>query len=461
MPGVELRYGNATTSLNWTHLFSNRVFSTFTGTYSRYDSNPIFTIAATRFDRPLTLTDVSLKGDLEVAAGESHRLRGGFWAGNFNLRLSRSFNDETNFRARIQAPYVQAYAQDRWTPSPQVSIDGGLRASYFRDGHYLRLEPRINAEWRPVQRLRLQAGYGRYNQFLTLISTEIFTGADLWLTAADGVPPSFGDQFVSGIKFDIAPRLRLDVEGYYRTMRDLFELDPYIQDPAGLSYAENFRFGDGYATGIETLLEGSVGRLQGFLGLHVEHHAAALPERAARRRDAAVLRAEVRPHERPQPRPLVPARARVEGDARVRLRHRAGVLVGGGVVSGVSGAVPVVAVVRRRRQLPGRAAARVPPPRPRHHQDRAVRLRDGVRVAVAGGERIWPQEPVVLLLPDEARRHGQAHPRQPAPDSAPERGADRQFLIGDGTVGASRSENLFMKSVIPAKAGTQYAQRCT
>ena len=263
---VELRYGNATTSANWTHLFSNRVFSTFTGTVSRYDSNPIFTIAATRFDRPLTLTDVSVKGDIEVAAGEAHRLRGGFWAGNFNLRLSRSFNGETNFRARINAPYVQAYAQDRWTPSPQLSIDGGLRASYFRDGNYLRLEPRINAEWRPVQRLRLQAGYGRYNQFLTLISTEIFTGADLWLTAADGVPPSFGDQFVTGVKFDIAPRLRLDVEGYYRTMRDLFELDPYIQDPAGLSYAENFRFGDGYATGVETLLEGSVGRLQGFLG---------------------------------------------------------------------------------------------------------------------------------------------------------------------------------------------------
>ncbi len=264
--GIELRYGNATTSLNWTHLFSNRVFSTFTATVSRYDSNPIFTIASTTFDRPLTLTDVSVKGDLEVAAGEDHRLRGGFWGGNFNLRLSRSFDGETNFRARINAPYAQAYVQDRWSPTDAVTVDGGVRASYFNDGDYLRFEPRVNVEWRPAQRYRFQAGYGRYNQFLTLISSEIFTGADLWLTAADGVPPSYGDQFVAGVKTDLAPRLRLDVEGYYRTMRDLFELDPYIQDPAGLSYAENFRFGDGYAYGVEVLLEGAVGRLQGFFG---------------------------------------------------------------------------------------------------------------------------------------------------------------------------------------------------
>lgn len=264
--GVELRYGNATASATWTHLFSPRLFSTFTATVSRYDSNPLFTIAATTFERPLTLTDVSLKGDAEAAVGAEHRVRAGFWTGNFNLRLTQSFNQRETFRARINAPYVQAYAQDRWTPSERVAVDGGLRMSYFHDGRYLRAEPRLNVEWKTTDRVRLQAGYGRYTQFLTLISSELFTGADLWLTAAEGVPPSYGDQFVGGVKTDLTRRLRLDVEGYYRTMRDLFEFDPYVSDPAGIAYREYFRFGDGYATGIETLLEGTVGRVQGFVG---------------------------------------------------------------------------------------------------------------------------------------------------------------------------------------------------
>src|SRR5690606_40352223 len=37
---VHLVYGNRTISLNWTHLFSQRLFSTFTATGSRYLSRP-------------------------------------------------------------------------------------------------------------------------------------------------------------------------------------------------------------------------------------------------------------------------------------------------------------------------------------------------------------------------------------------------------------------------------------
>jgi hypothetical protein len=56
------------------------------------------------------------------------------------------------------------------------------------------------------------------------------------------------------------------VELYYRTMRDLFELDPLVNDPAGLDYAELFRFGEGYAYGAEFLLQKKRGRLFGYLG---------------------------------------------------------------------------------------------------------------------------------------------------------------------------------------------------
>jgi len=49
-------------------------------------------------------------------------------------------------------------------------------------------------------------------------------------------------------------------------MKDLFELDPFRQDVAGLEYSELFRFGQGYAYGAEFFFEKQTGRFTGFAG---------------------------------------------------------------------------------------------------------------------------------------------------------------------------------------------------
>ncbi len=75
-----------------------------------------------------------------------------------------------------------------------------------------------------------------------------------------------GDQFGIGLKTSLGRGHYLDLEMYYRTMRGLFELDPFVSDPAGLEYHELFRFGDGYAYGAELFLEKRTGPITGFLG---------------------------------------------------------------------------------------------------------------------------------------------------------------------------------------------------
>ena len=150
--------------------------------------------------------------------------------------------------------------------TPSWKITAGVRGNYFAEGDYLRFEPRIGIERQVSEAARLQVGYGRYYQFLTLITSELFTGSDIWLTTADGVPPSYGDQLVAGVKTNVARGLNLDVEVYYRTMEDLFELDPRIPDVSGLDYSDLFRFGEGYAYGTELLLQKPSGRLNGYVG---------------------------------------------------------------------------------------------------------------------------------------------------------------------------------------------------
>lgn len=263
---ADLAYGNQTLSLNWTHLFSDNLFSNFTATGSRYASTPTLEFGGTFFEQENTVGDVSLKGDFEYVPNERHSLEAGFWTGAFTFRLRNIFDGQETLRSRIRSGYASVYGQETYSPTPEWSIRVGLRANYFQEGDFVRAAPRLSVEYRPVESIRLQAAYGRYYQFLTLITSELFSGFDTWLTTGDGVPPSYGDHAVAGLKTTLPQGVHIDLEGYYRSMLDLFELDPFVPDPAGLDYEQLFRFGDGYAYGLEAMIAKPDGRINGFIG---------------------------------------------------------------------------------------------------------------------------------------------------------------------------------------------------
>lgn len=263
---ADLAYGNQTLSLNWTHLFSDQLFSNFTATGSRYASTPALEAGGTTFSQTNEVGDVSVKGDFEYVPNARHSIGAGFWSGAFTFRLRNVFDGEETLRSRIRSAYSSVYLEDTYKPVPSWSVRMGVRLNYFQEGGLFRTSPRLSLEYRPVESVRLQAAYGRYYQFLTLITSELFSGFDTWLTTGEGVPPAYGDQFVGGMKTALPLDISFDLEGYYRTMRDLFELDPFTSDPAGLEYKELFRFGDGYAYGLEGMVARSTGRISGFLG---------------------------------------------------------------------------------------------------------------------------------------------------------------------------------------------------
>ncbi|MDZ7719058.1 MAG: TonB-dependent receptor [Balneolaceae bacterium] len=263
---IFLKYGNQTLTTKWRRIFNDKLFGSFTATGSRYFNQPEFKIAGTPFERNNNINDLSLKADLEYLPNEKHTFKTGIWAGNLTLKFRDRFDNVDTFRERIESNYLSAFIQDEWRPSDQLIFNGGVRLNAFSEGDYVRLEPRLSAEYRPTSRIRLQAAYGRYNQYLTLITNEAFSGFDLWLTSDDDVAPAYGDQFVLGAKTIPFEGYGLDVELYYRTMRDLFELDPFLNDAAGQDYPDLFRFGDGYAYGAELFFEKKVGRFTGFLG---------------------------------------------------------------------------------------------------------------------------------------------------------------------------------------------------
>lgn len=262
----KVKYGNATGSLNWTHIFNPQLFSNFTFTGSHYFSNSNGTFAATSFARENEVTEWSAKGDFEYIPNGAHQVQAGFWAGQMSTRLTNAFNEVRNTPLDLTKAYASGYIQEQWRPDVRWMFKGGLRASYWGGGDYLRLEPRLSADFTYSETVRVQAAYGRYYQYLSLITSEAFSGFDVWVTADEGVKPAWGDQFVLGVKTRPFANVNLDIEGYYRTMNDLFDLNPFLSDAAGLPYAKLFRFGKGYAWGTEVFLEKPTGRLYGFVG---------------------------------------------------------------------------------------------------------------------------------------------------------------------------------------------------
>ena len=262
----DIAYGNRTLSADWKHLLTDRIFTNLTLTRSRYESTPVAIVAGTRFTQTNEVTDWSLKADIEAQPNQRHTLEAGFWAGTLSFNLRETFDGEETFRQPLQSEYASVYIQDTFSPTADWEFTGGVRASHFASGNFWRIEPRLSVDYLLAPKVRVQGAYGRYHQYLTLETSQLFTGFDTWLTADDGVPPAYGDQFVVGVKTQPLPGWDLNVEGYARTMRDLFERDPFLPDVSGVPYAQTFRFGQGRAYGSEFLLRRNTGRLSGFLG---------------------------------------------------------------------------------------------------------------------------------------------------------------------------------------------------
>jgi len=261
----DIQYGNQTVSANWTHLFGDQVFSDVTLTGSRYRSTPVGEIASTRFTQKNAVDDVSLNADLEYTPNEKHTVKGGLQASALAFELRNTFDGNETFSQRITGQRMALYAQDTYEPTSTWTIKGGVRGTYFSRGDFWRVSPRLSVEYGLTPSVQLQTAYGRYHQFLTLETSQLFTAFDTWLMADKGVPPSSGDQLAVGVNAEIDDTWRLELEAYGRTMNGLFEQNPFLPDEAGIPYPDRFHFGDGRAYGAELLVRRQEGRLTGFL----------------------------------------------------------------------------------------------------------------------------------------------------------------------------------------------------
>ena len=260
-------WGNGALTGRWTHVFSPALFGRVMALYSRYQSDITLNLFGTPIAVRNRVREVSVQGDLDYFAAAAHTLRAGvgvtFFRFDYGVRFDQYENDQ------LVRPYlISAYLQDDWQVTPLTEARLGLRGTYYEEGGHLSLNPRFSLSRVLGEGWRVKLAGGSYRQYLQLVSSEGFSGGDLWLPLDETVEPGRSYQGVAGLEWEPSNRYRLSLETYYTDLANLVVLDEEREENYEPETSEDvFKTGGtGYATGVELFAEKRGGRLTGWLG---------------------------------------------------------------------------------------------------------------------------------------------------------------------------------------------------
>ncbi|MEO0330884.1 MAG: TonB-dependent receptor plug domain-containing protein, partial [Bacteroidota bacterium] len=290
-----LQWGNITSALRWNHMFTPKLFSNTTLTYSRYrfDINNEYRYEylnnsgnGVLVDQGLArylsgIEDFAAKIDFDYIPSPQHYVRFGvsairhrFRPGALNVRYNDEVSDETLDTTlgsqETDAVEFAAYAEDDLELGHRLKFNIGLHFSGFRvnDEFYTSIQPRIAGRYLLNEQLSLKASYVQMAQFIHLLTNSgIGLPTDLWVPATDQVRPQTAQQWALGGAYNWQSGYEISLEGYYKDMRNLIE---YREGANFIDVNEDWQnkvaVGDGRSYGAELLIQKKQGRTTGWLG---------------------------------------------------------------------------------------------------------------------------------------------------------------------------------------------------
>jgi len=306
-----LGYGNLTSTLRWNHLFSDKLFSNTTLTYSRYSFNTNFGLTADNtnentsinFDYLAGIEDLGGRIDFDYMPNPNHDIKFGtsytyhhFFPGEVNQNIniqssdtSRNFSLDTtlNFSGNTNVHEMFFYVEDNVKITSRLKANIGLHIGYYSlannsatnnigladkisDKNNISLQPRVSARYLLNENWSLKASYAKMEQNIHLLSnSSVGFPSDIWVPAIENVPSQKSKQWagsVSTLLFQGAYELSL--EGYYKTMGNLITYKSGYSNLESTEAWENTveTGGEGKAYGMEIFLQKKKGKTTGWIG---------------------------------------------------------------------------------------------------------------------------------------------------------------------------------------------------
>ncbi|WP_073234437.1 TonB-dependent receptor [Pedobacter caeni] len=293
-------WGNATVTLRWNHLYSNKLFSNTSLIYSNYNYVIQNFMEENNFEVNSSIKDFNLKQDFEYGLSNDHQLKFGLNIIHHTIAPgkltadARSSVNETTYENR-KGLESAIYISDEWAVSERLNLVYGLRLSgfslmgpgnfktYDKDGNitqtrsygsgdfvknYLNLEPRFSASYQLDKSSSLKGAYTRNIQNIHLMSNSTSTSpTDLYIMNSNNVKPEIADQVAMGYFRNFnEDKYEFSAEIYYKKMQHQIEYRSGTDLRGNGNVEADLLYGDGRAYGIELFLKKRFGKFNGWIG---------------------------------------------------------------------------------------------------------------------------------------------------------------------------------------------------
>ncbi len=299
-------YGNLNISLKWKHVFNNKLNSTVTGGYDRYNYKITSEkLPLSAYKLGFDINQSYFKAHFNYYLSSKHTVEFGLNSIYYLLHpgsylpvgdKSLVLPDEVDAEQGLESAL---YVSDRFTISPSLSLDAGIRFSLFSSigpqniniyppglprtegniqgttayskGKFIKTyggpEFRASLRYALSESFSVKAGYNTLRQYIhSLSNTAAMAPTDIWKLSDPNIKPQFGDQFSVGLYKNFKSNtIETSVEVYYKRMTD------YLDYKSGAVLVLNHHIetdvlgSKGKAYGVEVLIKKLSGKLNGWI----------------------------------------------------------------------------------------------------------------------------------------------------------------------------------------------------
>lgn len=298
-------YSDQNASLKWRHMFNNKWFGVFTGSYSRYkyevssDENPL-----DAFTLGFRVGQLSAKADVEYFPNSKNALKVGLQVTHYGLApgtLTPLGNQSLLIGDKLQheqAIETAVYAGDQFDITSKLTVYAGIRYSIYqylgpRDvlayangitrseasitdttsyasgktiTTYHGAEPRLSVRYLIAPKTSVKASYTRMRQYIQMLTNTVaIAPTDTWKLSDPYIKPQVADQFALGLYQNLNPGIELSAEGYYKVMDDALDFKDGAVVTMNHHIETDVLNANGKAYGLEMMLKKAAGKLNGWI----------------------------------------------------------------------------------------------------------------------------------------------------------------------------------------------------
>ncbi len=299
-------YNTFASTLRWKHIFSPKLFSTFSAIVSDYNYT-----AQSRADSSLFYTvnyrinQKTFKADFSYHTSKNHRID--FGLNSTWYSLSPGIREPLGEQSQILYKEIEneralenaLYLSDEFEVNDYISISAGLRytlytnfgpktqnnyrggaprnietitdTTYYGSGEpvvtYTGPELRFSSNIKINSSSSVKLGFSRMYQFIQMMSkTTAMAPTDIWKLSDNYLKPQRGDQISIGLYKNLRGNtIEASVETYYKKLKNILDYKGGAQLIMNEHLETDVLNGIGKAYGVELMLQKKTGKLTGFV----------------------------------------------------------------------------------------------------------------------------------------------------------------------------------------------------